>query len=227
MSKFIACLNMLLSKQIEWIYFRLKIYEHDHNHITWWLNIRFIQLGYIVAYIVRLYINQFYHVRVFTQRRMLMNAVKSVSIRRVPISWSANCHSRGLFVKSLRISRWLLLVSLFIYNLMLKWHQVLMIVLMVFGCRLIWDSRATLCWHFKKQLKLTLLVCLRILTCVQFMRRGSPSCLKISSWLVVSVENVLRILFKWNLVNCMLPIHTEPSVTCFLWSYCLIVLAFI
>ena len=54
--------------------------------------------------------------------------------------------------------------------------------------RLISDSRVLLWLLSRRPVKPTSLVCLRIPTCVPSTPRGSPSCPRTSSWLVVSVE---------------------------------------
>lgn len=107
---------------------------------------------------------------------MWLCAVKFVSTRRVLSFWSGSFLSRGLFVKLLRISRYVFFLWLlcFCFDLeMMLWYAELRFYVV---CRLIFVSRAMLCLLSRRLLKLTLLVCLRTPTCVPFMPSVSPSC---------------------------------------------------
>ena len=85
--------------------------------------------------------------------------VRSVVTRNPPSCWSASCPSSVLCEKSLRISKPICV------------------------------SRAPLWWLFKKLAKLTLLVCLKTLTCAPSTPSASPSCPRTFSWPAESVES--------------------------------------
>ena len=116
--------------------------------------------------------------------------VKSGSTKRALSFWSASYLSSDLFVKLLKTSRYnnFFYDCFYCMNLYLAFDSYGFVV---FG-RLIWGSRAMLSLHSRRLLRLISWVCLRTPTCVLFMPRESPSCLRTSSLLGVSVVNVLK-----------------------------------